>query len=235
MDRRLGRQAHRQLVVALVAGAVAGVAASGLAQTGYQYFAGRVEIASTDAKALDVAGGAEFGSGNVALIGTDGRLAANSVGASAIAANAVGTSELRTATGSATGSNDQTITMHDYSFFPSIRISDSNSCSTRDQTRLVPTTSTSTNTVGRFTVVTSNVCTVDVAWRYMTSSDTPSVWAVVAADGTVVALWESEDPVSADDTEAPLATDEATHTVVNMGVPSLAVITTLANALTADQ
>ena len=35
---------------------------------------GLVTIASTDASALDVAGGAQFGSGDVALIGTDGRI-----------------------------------------------------------------------------------------------------------------------------------------------------------------
>ena len=74
MDRSVGREARHQLVVALVAGAVAGFAASGLAQTGYDFVAGRFEIQSTDAKALDVAGGAQFGSGDVALIGTDGKI-----------------------------------------------------------------------------------------------------------------------------------------------------------------
>ena len=164
-----------------------------------------------------------------------GKITSGTFRSARLAADSVGTSELRTATGSATGSNDQTIIMHDYSFFPSIRISDSGSCSTRDQTRLAPTTSTSTSTRGRFKVVTSNVCTVDVAWRYITGSDTPSVWAVVAADGTVVSLWEAEDPVNADDTVPPIDRADPTHRVVNMGVPHVAIITTLYTALTADQ
>ena len=77
--------------------------------------------------------------------------------------------------------------------------------------------------------------TYSYTWHYLRASGTPSVWAIRDAAGTVVMLWEAENPVSADDTVAPLSTDEATHTVVNMGVPSLAVITTLADALTADQ
>ena len=216
--------------------------------------------ALTWATDLDVAGGLEAGSGDVALVGTDGKIngplsstilddlsganltgldagqiTSGTFGATRIAANAVGRSELRTATGSATGTGNRTISMNDYSFFPSIRISTNDSCDTRVETRLMPSISTSTNTTGRFRVLTSASCTVNVAWRYITSSDTPSVWAVVAADGALVALWESEDPVSDGDTEAPLATDESTHRVVNMGLPSLAVITTLADALTADQ
>ena len=53
--------------------------------------------------------------------------------------------------------------------------------------------------------------------------------------GALVALWESEDPISDGDTTRPLATDDPTHRAVNMGVPSLAVITSLPDVLTADQ
>ncbi len=50
---------------------------------------------------------------------------------------------------------------------------------------------------------------------------------VLDAAGTVVALWESEDPISDDDAVAPLVADDPTHRVVNVGVPSLAVIRVL--------
>ena len=209
---------------------------------------------------LDVAGGLEAGSGDVALVGTDGKIngplsstilddlsganltgldagqiTSGTFGATRIAANAVGRSELRTATGSATGTGNRTISMNDYSFFPSIRISTNDSCDTRAETRLMPSTSTSTNTAGRFRVLTVSACTVNVVWRYITSSDTPSIWVVLDAAGTVVAVWESEDPISPDDTEAPLVADDPTHRVVNVGAPSLAVITALAASLTAVQ
>ena len=72
-------------------------------------------------------------------------------------------------------------------------------------------------------------------WAYLSASDRPSVWAVVDATGEIVALWEGEDPISADDTVSPLTTDESTHQAVNVGVPSLAVITTLYDALTTDE
>ncbi len=72
-------------------------------------------------------------------------------------------------------------------------------------------------------------------WAYLSASDRPSVWVVVDATGEIVALWEGEDPISADDTVSPLATDDPTHRAVNMGVPSLAVITSLSDVLTADQ
>ena len=70
---------------------------------------------------------------------------------------------------------------------------------------------------------------------YLSASDHPSVWVVVDTMGALVALWESEDPISDGDTTSPLATDDPTHRAVNMGVPSLAVITSLYDVLPADQ
>ena len=58
---------------------------------------------------------------------------------------------------------------------------------------------------------------------------------MVDGDGGIVSFWEAEDPVSNDDTQAPLVADDPTHRVVNVGVPSLAVITTLYDALTTDE
>ncbi len=280
MDRHFGRQTYYQLAaLAIASGLVAGVAGGLVAQpAGNTGHPGTVTIGDTSAAALDVAGGAEFGSGDVALIGADGRIigplssiiltdlsganltglngsriTTGTVAAGRIAnlsaskitsgtfalarlANTVGTGALRTASGSTSGTGDLRITMHEYSFVPAVEISTSNNCDTRDETRLQPYPTTgSTSTAGTFTVRASSLCTVKARWRYITASDTPSIWAVVDPTGAMVSLWEAEDPVSADETVAPLATDDATHRVVNMGVPSVAVITTLATALTADQ
>lgn len=48
-------------------------------------------------------------------------------------------------------------------------------------------------------------------------------------------IWESEDPISVDDTVAPLAPSDPTHRVVNVGVPSQAVLTALHNNLSTPQ
>ena len=80
-------------------------------------------------------------------------------------------------------------------------------------------------------------------WDYVTSSDMPSVWALVQdSDGVVVGLFEAEDPVSIGDTVAPMsspldANDNPLpgYTAVNVGLPALSVIEALYATLTADQ
>ena len=160
------------------------------------------------------------------------RIATNAVGAAEIAANAVRASELRTASANTSGTGTIRITMHEYSFVPAVEISTNNNCDTRDATRLQPYPTTgSSSTSGTFTVRASSSCTVKARWRYITASDTPSVWAVVDPTGAVISLWEAEDPLSPGDTVAPLVADDPTHRVVNVGVPSLAVIRALADGL----
>ena len=261
MDPHLGRHTRHQLITIALAG-LAAYGGSLLAQpSGTTTHPGAVAIESTAANALDVAGGAEFGSGNVPLVGADGtingplsstilsdlsganltgldagQITSGAFGSARIASNAVGAAELRTASANTSGTGTTRITMHEYSFVPSVDISTSNNCDTRDETRLQPYPTTgSTSTSGTFTVRASNQCTVTARWRYITASDTPSVWAVVDPTGAVVSLWEAEDPISPGDTVAPLVADDPTHRVVNMGVPSLAVLTALAEALPAAQ
>ncbi len=138
----------------------------------------------------------------------------------------------------------QIVLLPQYSFIgvPSITSPGGRSSISISQDGLDPSDVTGSDTDGlpRVQLVASggrstNTATYSYTWHYISASDRPSVWAMLDAAGTVVSLWEAEDPVSADDTVAPLVTDESTHRVVNMGVPSLAVITTLADALTADQ
>ena len=110
----------RVYLVAAWLGLVGGYVGSLVAQpTGDDIISNPVVITDTSATALDVSGGAQFGSGDVALVGTDGKLngplsstilddlsganltalnganlTTGTVGAAAIAANAVGASEI---------------------------------------------------------------------------------------------------------------------------------------------
>ena len=67
--------------------------------------------------------------------------------------------------------------------------------------------------------------------KYITSSDTPSLWVVLDTTGGVVGMWEAEDPISAGDTVPPLSvpTDDLDvplegYSVVNVGLPTFSVI-----------
>ena len=74
MDPHLGRHTRHQLITIALAG-LAAYGGSLLAQpSGGTTHPGAVAIESTAANALDVAGGAEFGSGNVPLVGADGTI-----------------------------------------------------------------------------------------------------------------------------------------------------------------
>ncbi len=137
---------------------------------------------------------------------------------------------------SVTGSADTLITMNDYSFYPNWRGCSGSAATMKGGYVLNPSGAART---GHFYLDLDGACvgsTTWVAkWAYLSASDRPSVWAVVDATGEIVALWEGEDPISSGDTVSPLATDDPTHRAVNMGVPSLAVITLLTDVLTADQ
>ena len=237
MDRHLGRQTYYQLAaLAIASGLVAGVAGGLVAQpAGNTGHPGSVTIEDTSAAALDVAGGIEAGSGHVQIVDASGGM-----NAAHLTTGTLPRARLATGTGDSINSTPSAVTLNEYSFFPNLNQRSCDGAAARGTLHLAPNLF---GTVGRVYVdatcatqgLSPNNSIWQIQWRYLSASDTPSVWVVREADGTVVAVWESEDPVSAGDTVAPLATDEATHTVVNMGVPSLAVITTLTDALTADQ
>ena len=84
---------------------------------------------------------------------------------------------------------------------------------------------------------TLNSCTI--SWDYLATSDNPSLWILLAADGSVGSIWESEDPAGS---VAPLSipqdddgNDLPGFTVVNVGLPSLPVIEALYSGLTLGQ
>lgn len=85
-----------------------------LGATGAATFGSTLAVGSTGAAALDVAGGAQFGSGNVSLIGTDGRLTAlsSTTLANLSGANLTGLDEANITDGSilARVAGDETVT-----------------------------------------------------------------------------------------------------------------------------
>ena len=123
-----------------------------------------------------------------------GDIGTNAIGLSEMADSSVGLNELRTATTSTAGSSQANVTMHDYNFFPNFEVDD---CGTPyNGGYKLFTTDVTNNTVGRIYVDAS--CTGgswDVRWRYITSSDRPTIWVITNADGTIANAWESEDPI----------------------------------------
>jgi hypothetical protein len=107
---------------------------------------------------------------------------------SQIGAGAIGTSQLKTGMGSASGNGggNHFIIMNDYTFFPSMQ-SDANA----DVVETYPTTDNG-DTVGRFS--TTNADHYTHRWRYVTASDDPRIWVVLGKDGKIQHVWESEDP-----------------------------------------
>ncbi len=176
-----------------------------------------------------------------------GTITSGTFGQARLAANSVGTSQVRTAIGSTTGSQvsfadgqdgDSTgqvrylFALHDYAFMPSIACAQA-----ADEDglagRLSPyqeqgSGSAPTDTVGRFAMAGS--CST-VRWRYLTSSDTPSIWVVIdTTTGDIYALWEAEDPIA-----VPPLMAEPGQRALDIGVPALMDLHTLYGQLTATQ
>ena len=118
----------------------------------------------------------------------------NCLGQGDIGNSSIGTGELRTATTSTAGSTFANVTMNDYTFFPNFEVDDCGSPYTPGFK--VFQTNATNDTVGRIWVDAS--CTGgswDVRWRYITSSDRPTIWTITNTDGSIVNAWESEDPI----------------------------------------
>lgn len=153
--------------------------------------------------------------------GISGNFSVNASGL--VTTQSVGTAALRTATGSTAVTTAATnVAMNDYSFFPKIELDD---CATavHDDFPLYLGAAAADDTVGYFSLgpasggVNCSAGSVDVRWRYVTSSDNPDVWVLVDdLSGNIVAVWESEDPVGA----TPLRLAGATAHQVD--VPSIA-------------
>ena len=144
--------------------------------------------------------------------------------------DAVGRDQLRTASMNQSGTSRFYYPGNGYAFWP-VPTGDEN-CSLN---------TASTGDAGRWvwrndTGGTCDDGSISMTMRYLTSSDTPSLWVVLDASGAVTDFWEAEDPISTGDTVPPLGTDEPGHTVVDVGLPSLAVIESVYTAaLTSDQ
>lgn len=112
----------------------------------------------------------------------------------------VPTTGLKTATGSATsasaaGPTEVTVTMNDFGFFPSFTNAGSDGTIGWNMAT-VDSTADPGNTTARFGASHPGGAnnTFTCRWRYVTSSDDPTIWLAVDALGEIRAVWCSDDP-----------------------------------------
>jgi len=112
-----------------------------------------------------------------------------------LAASVYGQGKVKSSTGTATGSLNNTdvdITMQDYCFFPSI----TNQITTAEF-EIRTQSNTSADTTGRFNIHNGQAVsrTYDVDWRYITASDEPFIFALKnKLMGNIQHLWVCDDP-----------------------------------------
>ena len=166
------------------------------------------------------------------------KLADDAVTQPKIANDAVGVAQLHLSSGTMSWMGSAIFFDIDrYAYLPrsSTGTSDQSRCRIDPRSNTIAST-TSSRVSGSMTTGT-DTCTAN--WDYVAASDNPSVWAVTRdTDGAVVALRESEDvtadqPVSVpyDDNDNPLPG----YTVIDVGLPSLAVIELVYATLTATE
>ncbi|MEM8862973.1 MAG: hypothetical protein AAGD96_32075, partial [Chloroflexota bacterium] len=142
--------------------------------------------------------------------------------------SAVGTDELKDATASVNGTNNSNIALNDYSFFPNIEADDCSDIAGNVQTNR---TNATDDTIGRFRVQGYNCATGswDIRWRYITSSDRPTIWAIADASSNLLTVWQSEDPLSYPDNPNPFSGTSlnAGEYFVNLAIPTVSELETL--------
>lgn len=167
---------------------------------------------------------------------TNGMIPSGLITQAHIAKPSIGTPELKTATTAASvqGSTYNvtqflSVTMNDYSFFPSFTAERLPGGSTpfRDATAnwdAYPNLSDPNNTLGRFRMYVrgpapgydGGIYRALARWRYMTASDNPHVWIIADQDtGHIVAAWWSDDPLP--EGAAPIAMKGRTARRVTAG------------------
>ena len=78
-----------------------------------------------------------------------------------------------------------------------------------------------------------------VRWRYVTSSDHPTIWVIANADGTIASVWEAEDPVHQGDypeNPSPLESQELKpgQRVLSVEPPTINELKVLMGGLSAE-
>ena len=154
----------------------------------------------------------------------------NSITQAKMANAAVGRPQLRTATTNQSGNNKFLMPGNGYAFWPV----QTTPVAATDCVLSSQTITAMDSGLWRWILNTSNVgCddSISSVIRYMTASDDPALWVVLDAAGIVTSVWEAEDQPDS----TPLGADPG-QTVVNVGLPSLAVIEALyTDTLTAPQ
>ena len=144
-------------------------------------------------------------------------------------ANSIGTGQLHTAVLNQTGTATFTMPGGGYAFWPVPTLGPS---SGDDEATCMLVTAHGGVGLWHWVEQFSGAdCATTSTIRYFTASDKPSVWVELDATGVVIGLWEAEDPISPNDTVAPLRVthDEDDvplpgHSIVNVSVPTFPVI-----------
>ena len=186
--------------------------------------AGGVSVNSTAAGALDVAGGIVAGSGNVQVVKADGFVPQTALSMASSEAS--------------TTSRVLHFNVHRYTFLP--RLSSSSNPALNCNIGGNPYGTDvgkyfwlheNNDSQSRLLLIGTGTVTCTVYWDYLATSDNPRIWIVMASDGTVGSIWESEDPAGSDPPisvpQDAQGNDLPGFTVVNIGLPSLSVIEAL--------
>ena len=169
-----------------------------------------------------------------------GSLVNDAVTQAKMADDSVGVPQLKLGTGEMAFNSDIDLSVNRYAFSPRTYRTASGGDSARCallQTRSHPNGSSLTTTIF-LAQVGAGTCRAN--WDFVQASDNPSVWAMVQdSTGTVVGLFESEDPAG---TGAPFSypfDDNGNtlpgYTVIDVGLPSLTVLEALYGDLPASQ
>jgi len=153
-----------------------------------------------------------------------------------IADGSIGTGELKTGTGSTSGSLGPNvsadITMNDYSFYPNAQ----QTTGTNDEfNQMLFDGADDSSTTGRLSIFSVNF-TKDyvIRWRYVTASDRPTIWLLLD-NGNITSVWQAEDPVKQFEYPAnpsPFGEDlPSGQTAVSVSPLSITQLQTLYNSL----
>lgn len=127
------------------------------------------------------------------------KITTGSFSASQIGSGAIVQAKLSTSTGSATGAGGLGVAANAYSFGPSI----TNDTGANAMVAAYGAVANPGDQVMRFAVNQAPNATGGAAiggnstanWRYVNSSANPSLWVIADLDGTILAVWESEDAI----------------------------------------
>jgi hypothetical protein len=150
---------------------------------------GNLRLATNSTARLTIAA-----NGNINIVNNlnvQGSTVVGALTATSLSGAIVGTGNLKTAVGAVTGSNYQgTVIFNDYSFFPNFQATTGSSFESLGLSHSLD----DATYVGKCAISTDDAFVI--RWRYITATDTPTVWILIDPDSNeVLATWVSDDPI----------------------------------------